>query len=75
MYILYIHYRASSFHESYEGRDFVGHWIDYAKHSFGGSFTDTLVDQTKAFIKISLLFLSFIPYWVANSQVYIIYIS
>eukprot|EP00111_Clytia_hemisphaerica_P006239 TCONS_00018068-protein len=62
--------RASSFHESYEGRDFVGHWMDYAKHSFGGSFTDNLVDQTKAFFKISLLFLSFIPYWVANAQVY-----
>jgi len=55
--------------ESFENKDRIQHWLDFAKHSFGGTFADDAVDQTKSFFKVSLLFLSFIPYWVTNAQV------
>lgn len=48
---------------------FARHWLDYAKHSLGGSTPDEVVEKIKSLFRMSLLYLTFVPYWVCHAQV------
>ncbi|KAK3083707.1 hypothetical protein FSP39_001798 [Pinctada imbricata] len=42
--------------------------LDYAKHRYGGSFHDSTVDDVKQLLKILLVFVTLIPYWMVYFQ-------
>ncbi|XP_002158543.2 solute carrier family 15 member 4 [Hydra vulgaris] len=46
------------------------HWLDYARTKFGGSYSDSIIQEAKSFFKMSQIFISFIPYWICNAQGY-----
>ncbi|XP_074640754.1 solute carrier family 15 member 4-like [Tubulanus polymorphus] len=48
--------------------DEAGSCIDYAKVRYGGSFQDSVVDDLKALLKIVLIFVTMIPYWIVIFQ-------
>ena len=44
-------------------------WLDKAKGSFGGKFTEAQVEDVKAFLRVFPVFLLFIVFWTIYSQV------
>ena len=44
-------------------------WLDKAKRSFGGKFTEAQVEDVKAFLRVFPVFLLFIVFWIICSQV------
>lgn len=44
-------------------------WLDRAKISFGGTFSETQVEDVKALLRVIPVFLLFIVYWVIYAQV------
>ena len=45
------------------------HWLDRAKESFGGIWSDQRVEDVKAVVAIAPIFLTFILYWTIYGQV------
>ena len=48
-------------------------WLDRAKSSFGGKYTETQVEDVKALLRVIKVFISFIAYWTIYFQVRLFY--
>ena len=44
-------------------------WLDRAKHSFGGKYTEAQVEDVKTLLRVIPVFMLFIAYWTIYSQV------
>jgi POT family len=43
--------------------------LDYAKPLYGGSFHDSDVDEVKVLVRVAVVFITLVPYWVVYFQV------
>ena len=48
---------------------FVTHWLDDAKHTLGGKYSDEMVEGVKSVVRLIPIFLTFIFYWTIFGQV------
>ena len=48
---------------------FVTHWLDGAKHAFGGKYSDEMVEGVKSVVRLIPIFFAFILYWTIYGQV------
>ncbi|XP_078366305.1 solute carrier family 15 member 4-like isoform X2 [Oculina patagonica] len=49
-------------------RQNAGAWLDGAKNSFGGKFSEAQVEDVKALLRVIAVFIFFIAYWTIYSQ-------
>ena len=50
-------------------------WLDRAKSSFGGKYTDAKVEDVKALLRVIPVFILFIVYWTIYSQVQLLFLE
>ena len=50
-------------------------WLDRAKSSFGGKYTDAKVEDVKALLRVIPVFILFIVYWTIYSQVRLLFLE
>ena len=57
------------FHESLARKGTPSHWLDFAQTRYNGKYSESVVNECKSLLKMAVIFLALIPYWICNAQV------
>ena len=62
-------FSAGIFHESLARKGTPSHWLDFAQTRYNGKYSESVVSECKSLLKMAVIFMALIPYWICNAQV------